>query len=225
VPAVVFDRVTAGGRGTAPCYGVSLAIPAGSVYALIGREGAGKATIVRCLMGELRPKEGRVVVLGLDARRQRRALKKRILRVRPGEEIRAPAVAPELVVLERRSEPAPGGAPTVFVTTTDPALAAAADRVGFLKDGRLVLDESVTVLLSRFRRIRYVSEMTETRTDYGMELDLFDAVRVRVRGWGVDAVVSNFDEAAFERFLGTDGVKDPLASPMSLEEIFAAVVG
>ena len=77
----------------------------------------------------------------------------------------------------------------------------------------------------RFRRIRYVNEITEARTEYGNELDLFDAVRVRVRGWGVDAVVSNFEEAAFERFRATEGVNDVSAVPMSLTEIFEAVVG
>jgi len=50
-------------------------------------------------------------------------------------------------------------------------------------------------------------------------------VRVRVRGWGVDAVVSNFDEMAFERFRATDGVRDARADPMSLEEIFTEIAG
>ena len=43
---------------------------------------------------------------------------------------------------------------------------------------------------ARFRRIRYANRMTETRTDFGNELDAFDAARVQVRGWGIDAVVS-----------------------------------
>jgi hypothetical protein len=50
-------------------------------------------------------------------------------------------------------------------------------------------------------------------------------VRVKVRGWGVDAVVSNFDETAFESFRGTEGVENARAETMTLEEIFAAVVG
>jgi len=67
--------------------------------------------------------------------------------------------------------------------------------------------------------------MTEERTEYGNELDAFDAVRVKVRGWGVDAVVSNFDAALFERFRRMEGVKDAVALPMTIEEIFDAVVG
>ncbi|HEX5134053.1 MAG TPA: hypothetical protein VFW81_01555, partial [Thermoanaerobaculia bacterium] len=109
--------------------------------------------------------------------------------------------------------------------TSDPGRAAAADRVAFLKEGRLVIEDALPLLLSRFRRIRYVNEVTETRTEYGTELDLFDAVRVKVRGSSVDAVVSNYDDALFERFRATEGVRDARAEAMPLEEIFAAVVG
>jgi hypothetical protein len=41
----------------------------------------------------------------------------------------------------------------------------------------------------------------------------------------VDAVVSNYDDAAFERFRATEGVREARADPMSLEEISAAVAG
>lgn len=108
---------------------------------------------------------------------------------------------------------------------SDPRLAAAAERVAFLKEGRLVREEDGGSLTSRFRRIRYGNELTEARTEFGTELDAFDAVRVKVRGWGVDAVVANFDDAAFERFRAMEGVKDAVALPLSLEEIFDAVVG
>ena len=47
-------------------------------------------------------------------------------------------------------------------------------------------------------------------------------MRVQVRGWGIDAVVSNFDEAAFERLRAVDGVENVEASAMPLEEIFLA---
>ena len=175
----------------------------------MGKVGAGKKAVVTCLRGNLRPKEGRVLVFGLDPRRERREIARRI---RSGE----------LIVSEERFEPAPG-ATAVFATVSDPAHAAGADRVGFLSSGRLVLDDDVPTLIARFRRIHYVNEITETRTEYGTELDGFDAVRVKVRGWGVDAVVSNFDEALFERFRATDGVLDARADPMTIAEIFTAV--
>jgi len=115
---------------------------------------------------------------------------------------------------------------TVLVTTHDLAgIEGIATRVAILKEGRLILDEEMETLKARFRRIRYGNQMTDTRTAYGTELDPFDAVRVKVRGWGVDAVVANYDDASFDRFQRTDGVVDAEASAMSLEEIFLSVAG
>jgi len=115
---------------------------------------------------------------------------------------------------------------TVFVTTHDlAAVEGIATRVGILKAGRLALDEDVETLKSRFRRIRYGNRMTETRTDFGNELDAFDAVKVKVRAWGIDAVVSDFAEDKFDRFRSIDGVDGAESSAMSLEEIFLAVAG
>ena len=115
---------------------------------------------------------------------------------------------------------------TVFITTHDlSGIEGIATRVGILKDGRLVLDEDAETLKSRFRRIRYGNQITETRAAYGTELDAFEAVKVKVRGWGVDAVVSNYDDVSFERFRQTDGVVEAEVVPMSLEEIFLAVAG
>jgi ABC-type multidrug transport system ATPase subunit len=174
----------------------------------VGREGSGKTAILRCVLGELRPESGRVLVLGLDARRERRALRRRLRYDEPAGELR--------IDTEPESR---------LIVTSEPGRAAEASRIVFVKEGRLVLDDELPRLLARFRRIRYVNEVTETRTEYGNELDLFDAVRVRARGWGVDAVVSNYDDAAFERFRRTEGVRDANAAEMSLEEIFTATTG
>lgn len=55
---------------------VSLAVPAGSVTGLIGRNGAGKSTAIRLLAGLLEPtgKGSEVRVLGLDPARQTRSV-------------------------------------------------------------------------------------------------------------------------------------------------------
>ena len=47
--------------------GVDLRVPSGSVYGLIGRNGAGKTTFVRICSTQLLPSEGTVEVLGHDA--------------------------------------------------------------------------------------------------------------------------------------------------------------
>jgi hypothetical protein len=41
----------------------------------------------------------------------------------------------------------------------------------------------------------------------------------------VDAVVSNFDDAELERFRRIEGVSEVRTAAMTIEEIFAAVVG
>lgn len=53
---------------------VSFSVPEGSVYVLVGRNGAGKSSIVRCLLGEQRPHSGRALLLGGDAWRERARL-------------------------------------------------------------------------------------------------------------------------------------------------------
>jgi ABC-2 type transport system ATP-binding protein len=115
---------------------------------------------------------------------------------------------------------------TVLLTSHDLAgVESMATHIGFLKGGRLVLDEDIETLKARFRRLRYANEATEDRAEYGQELSDFDAVRVRVRGWGVEAVVSNYGDEAFARFAALEGVVDAEAESLSLEEIFVAVAG
>jgi ABC-2 type transport system ATP-binding protein len=50
---------------------LSLAVPQGSVYALLGRNGSGKSSTVRCLLGQQRATAGRARLLGLDAWKDR----------------------------------------------------------------------------------------------------------------------------------------------------------
>ncbi|HVT58848.1 MAG TPA: ABC transporter ATP-binding protein [Thermoanaerobaculia bacterium] len=53
---------------------VSLTVAAGTVYALLGRNGAGKSSLVRCLLGEQRPAAGRALLFGRDVWRHRARL-------------------------------------------------------------------------------------------------------------------------------------------------------
>lgn len=61
------------GRRTA-LDGVSFTVPEGSVYALLGRNGAGKSSLVRCLLGEQRPESGHAALLGKDVWRERASI-------------------------------------------------------------------------------------------------------------------------------------------------------
>jgi ABC-2 type transport system ATP-binding protein len=48
--------------------GLSLAVPEGSIYALIGPSGAGKTTLIKILMNILTPTRGTASILGVDSR-------------------------------------------------------------------------------------------------------------------------------------------------------------
>jgi ABC-2 type transport system ATP-binding protein len=63
---VVIDNLTRRFRGTTALDGVSLSIPRGGVYGLVGANGAGKTTLIRHLLGLLRAERGSVRVFGLD---------------------------------------------------------------------------------------------------------------------------------------------------------------
>jgi ABC-2 type transport system ATP-binding protein len=46
---------------------LSLEVPKGGVFALLGRNGSGKSSTVRCLIGQQRPTSGRTRILGFDS--------------------------------------------------------------------------------------------------------------------------------------------------------------
>jgi ABC-2 type transport system ATP-binding protein len=52
---------------TSLLHDVSLAVPRGMVYALLGRNGAGKSSLVRCLLGQQKPTAGGARLFGRDA--------------------------------------------------------------------------------------------------------------------------------------------------------------
>lgn len=270
---------------------VSLEVGQGSVYALLGRNGAGKSSLVRCLLGLQKPTAGTIRLFGHDVWRERRPLMERVGVV--GEESDAPpdmtvahiaefssrlyarwqqetvddrlrrfaiprqarygdlskgqkkqvalamalAMSPEMLVLDdptlgldvvaRKSlfeevigELADRGI-TIMIATHDLAgVEAIADRIGILRDGRLVLDEEVEAIKGRFRRLRIVSQ-----EPVAFETGNLVAATVRRWGSGTEAVVSNYDELAFERFRNAANAASVETSPMSLEEIFIAVTG
>ena len=269
---------------------VTLGVERGAVYALLGRNGAGKSSLIRCLLGQRAADAGSVRLFGDDVWRRRAALMQRVGIV--SEDADAPpemtvaalarfnrclyarwdqesfesrmrafgvplsskfgtlskgqkkqvslalamAMSPDLIVLDdptlgldvvaRKSlfeevigELADRGI-SVFVTTHDLAgIETFADRVGILMNGKLVLDEDADALRSRFRRIRFAAQPV------ALEAGGLAATRMRSWGGGAEAIVSNYDDIAFERFRAASGVNAAEIAPMSLEEIFVAVAG
>jgi len=58
--------------------GVSLTVPRGSVTALLGRNGTGKSSLIRCLLGEQKATAGTVSLFGRDVWRERKSLLHRV---------------------------------------------------------------------------------------------------------------------------------------------------
>ena len=64
--------------GVVAVHQLDLAVEAGAVYGLIGRNGVGKTTTLRLLMGLLRPTRGSTRVLGADLHTASRAVRSRV---------------------------------------------------------------------------------------------------------------------------------------------------
>ncbi|MEQ8846844.1 ABC transporter ATP-binding protein [Botrimarina sp.] len=77
-PTIRVEGVTKRFGGTTAVDGVSLDVPPGCVFALLGENGAGKTTLVRMLLGLLPPDDGAIGVLGLDSRRSGEAIRRRV---------------------------------------------------------------------------------------------------------------------------------------------------
>ncbi|MFI5911085.1 ABC transporter ATP-binding protein [Dactylosporangium sp. NPDC051541] len=94
--------------GTVPVLrGITAAIPAGAMTAIVGPSGCGKSTMLFCLAGLERPTDGRVTVLGHDLSRLRARAVARLYRDRIGFVFQTYNLIPSLsarenVVLPRR---------------------------------------------------------------------------------------------------------------------------
>ena len=109
---------------------------------------------------------------------------------------------------------------TIFITTHDLAgVETFADRVGMMENGRLVLDENVDALKSRFRRIRFAAQPV------ALDTAVLRPTVVRRWGGGAEAIVSNYDDLAFERMRSASNIGAAEVEAMSLEEIFIAIAG
>ena len=74
---------------------VSFTVKRGEIFGLLGPNGAGKTTALEIIEGLRLADEGKVSVLGLDVRRQRRAVQARI-----GVQLQATTLFPELTARE-----------------------------------------------------------------------------------------------------------------------------
>ena len=276
--------------------GVSLSVPKGCVYALLGRNGSGKSSTVRCLLGQRHASAGAARLFGLDAWKERRRIMERVgvvpeqpdippetnaellarymVRVAPrwrsaeffgrlegfgiprrqrfdklskGQQRQmalalALAASPSLLVLDdptlgldavaRRElfeeligDLADHGT-TVFLTTHDLAgVEGIADRIGILKNGSLLVDESLESLKARFCRLTYSATDDVPAERIAAALDHLGVVRTESTAGAAEAVVQHFSEVGFGRFREKLPVEVLRVDSLPLEEIFIALCG
>jgi ABC-2 type transport system ATP-binding protein len=75
---IQLDRITKRFGSQLALDRVSLDVPAGSVFALLGENGAGKSTAIKIMLGLEEPDNGRASVLGLDSIRNGLEIRRRV---------------------------------------------------------------------------------------------------------------------------------------------------
>ncbi|NOZ94545.1 MAG: ABC transporter ATP-binding protein [Acidobacteria bacterium] len=219
--------------------GISLAVPAGSVFALLGQNGEGKTTLVRCLLGQLRPGAGRISVLGRDPWRRRAVLMEEVGVVpetpdlppsrRVGEILRFwaglyprwqdEAAGERLerfgIGLKRRVAELSRGHKAQLILAL---VLAAAPRLLVLDDPTLGLD----VLARRELHEELIGELAERGTTVFLtshDLDGVERLADRVAILAGGRIVAGGTTEELKREWG-----DRLARPVSLEDIFIGLV-
>ena len=293
---LIVDHLTVRYGRTTAVDDVSFSVGTGRVFALLGRNGAGKSSTISCLVGQRKAASGECRIFGSETWRARRhvmtrvglvpetpdlppgatapALGRFLSRVRPvwnaddyrerlervGVPNRLPAARmskgqrrqlalaavlaaePEVLVLDdptlgldvvvRRTlleeligELADRGT-TVLITTHDlTGIEGIADRVGIMRRGRLALDEAMTDLKARFRRLRCVLSKTASADDVERAIAPLEPTSIRTFGARLDAVVGRVDDETSAGFRAAVEVSDFSLEPIGLEEIFIALCG
>ena len=269
---------------------VSLALPRGSIYALLGRNGAGKSTLVSCLLGQRRPDAGHCFLFGQEAwkGRAQAMLRTGVVPEQPDLPLHMSAAAlsafsaslyerwdgaglkarlerfqvpfdqpagqlsrgqkaqlslalalgshPKLLILDdptlgldavaRRDfyqellgELADEGT-TVLLTSHDlQGVESIADRVGFLREGRLVADEPLEDLKARHRMLRWDGRDLPSAALSGLA-----AGPVRHSAWGAEVLLGRYEEDRFASLQEASG-GGLAADPLSLEDLFISLAG
>ncbi|MEP9356037.1 ABC transporter ATP-binding protein [Xanthobacter sp. KR7-65] len=111
-PLLAIEGLTAGYGGTPVLFGVDLAVPAGGALALMGRNGMGKTTTMRALMGLVPPRGGTLIFDGTSLRglRPHRIARLGLGLVPEGRQI-FPTLTVEENLVATAAPPRPGLAP------------------------------------------------------------------------------------------------------------------
>ena len=105
--AVFVEGLTKAYNGRTVVDHLSFSVPSGTVFGLLGANGAGKSTTIECMLGTKQADSGTIRLLGQDRKKRRRALFERIgVQFQEGDyqkEIRVSELCEETASLYRKS--------------------------------------------------------------------------------------------------------------------------
>jgi ABC-2 type transport system ATP-binding protein len=270
--------------------GLTLTVPEGSAYALIGANGAGKTTTIKTLMNIIRPTRGTIRILGVDSRRLGVAQLQHIGYVSENQDMPArltvaeyldylrpfyPTWDPQLersILQELRlppdhrighlshgmrmkmslacalpfhprvlilDEPFSGldplvrdefmerllqqaGEMTILISSHELSeIEGVTTHVGFIDQGRLLFEESMTTLSDRFRQVRITLEAPGAPPVPAPE----GWLQLTAAGAVLSFVDSRFSEKRLAETVATlfKGVKNIEVQPIALRSVFTAL--
>ena len=104
-PVIEFANVYRRFRSQAVLEGLTLQVEAGTVYALLGRNGCGKSTAIRTLLGFIEPHHGASRVLGVDSQHLAPAHRQQIGYVTEGHRLYGAAKVKGILAFEAGTRP------------------------------------------------------------------------------------------------------------------------
>jgi len=102
---ISFDRLTHWYGARRALHDLTLEVPRGSIFAMLGRNGAGKSTAIRCLLGFQRPTTGSASILGHDSSDLPPAARGRIGYVSEGQKLVRWMRVRDIVAFQRATFP------------------------------------------------------------------------------------------------------------------------
>ena len=203
---------------------VSVEIKSSEITALMGRNGAGKSSLIKCAVGLLSPSTGRITVLGEDISAlspQKRSQLIGYIPQEPGDLLYLTSVQEECDRADRDNS-IPAGSTLALLHSTLPTIAPTSHPRDLSEGERLAL--VLAIVLSGSPKILILDEPTRG-LDYEAKIRLMRELHLRARDHGIAILMATHDveivaEVADRTIFLADGEK--VADGTTLEVLLAS---